>query len=73
MQTRRRDPAHGPVEMGTGASVAMLALMLAMCVATFIVFAVASAVGGPAAWIVGGAVLVALFFAHLKLMRHGGH
>lgn len=62
----------GSNDRGIGMFTMALAMM-AMCVGMVLVISIASAVGGPIAWVLAVAAIVGLAVGHMKLMNHGGH
>lgn len=68
-QEQHTRQASGSNEKWNGMALAMMA----MCVGMVLVISIASAVGGPIAWVLAVAAIVGLAVGHMKLMNHGGH
>ncbi len=63
------------IEPNSGSGFVMMAMMMACCLGSLLIFALIPAVGLPGGLAIGAIGFVAMLFAHQKLMggRHSGH
>ena len=52
---------------------AMMAMMMACCMAIVLLFLLIPVVGWPIGLTIGAVGIIAMLFAHQKMMGHGGH
>ncbi len=70
-ERKARGGAHN--QHGDNGGFAMMALMMACCMAVVLLFLLIPVVGWPIGLTIGAAGLIAMYFAHQRLMGHGGH
>jgi hypothetical protein len=51
----------------------MMALMMACCMAVVLLFLLIPVVGWPIGLTIGAVGIIAMLFAHQRMMGHGGH
>lgn len=56
-----------------GGGFGMMVLMMACCMAVVLLFLLIPIVGWPIGLALGAAGFIAMYFAHQRLMGHGGH
>ena len=58
---------------GDNGSFVMMAMMMACCMAIVLLFLLIPVVGWPIGLTIGAVGIIAMLFAHQKMMGHGGH
>lgn len=67
------DHGGGQNQGGDHGRFSMMAMMMAGCMAVVLLFLLIPVVGWPIAVAIGAVGIVAMLFAHQRMMGHGGH
>ena len=71
--TEQDNSDAGRNQGGNDGGFAMMAMMMVCCMAIVLLFLLIPVVGWPIGLTIGAVGIIAMLFAHQKLMGHGGH